>query len=379
MSKKTIGLYIHIPFCIKKCNYCDFSSYAGLERYWEDYCNAVANELVIKSDSFRSATVGTIFTGGGTPSLIPCRYIEGILDTVRQYYHVDKNCENTIESNPGTLTSDKLKAYGEVGVNRLSIGLQACQDKILKILGRIHSFNDFKTALNLAQKHGFENINADIIFGIPGQTFEDWQDTVRQVSSFGLTHISCYSLSIEEGTVFGKMKEEGRLEEVDDELDRRMYHYALDKFHEAGFNQYEISNLSKPGYQCRHNMNYWERGEYIGVGAGAHSFHDGRRTANTPDVPQYIKGMAEKKPVLSEDSIISSVEGLAERMILGLRMNQGVDMAQVSDEFGVDVEKQYADKIVSLSEEKLIERRGDIIRLTKLGMDFANLVFIEFI
>lgn len=379
MSKKTIGLYIHIPFCIKKCNYCDFSSYAGLERYWEDYCNAVANELVIKSDSFRSATVGTIFTGGGTPSLIPCQYIERILDTVYQYYHVDRNCENTIESNPGTLTSNKLKAYGKIGINRLSIGLQACQDKILKKLGRIHSFDDFKTALSLAQKHGFENINADIIFGIPGQTFEDWQDTVRQVSSFGLTHISCYSLSIEEGTVFGKMKEEGRLEEVDDELDRRMYHYALDKFHEAGFNQYEISNLSKPGYRCRHNMNYWERGEYIGVGAGAHSFHDGRRTANTPDVPQYIKGMAKKKPVLSEASIISSGEGLAERMILGLRMNQGVDMAQVSDEFGVNVEKRYADKIVSLLGKKLIERRGDIIRLTKLGMDFANLVFIEFI
>ena len=294
-------------------------------------------------------------------------------------YKILPDCESTIESNPGTLDENKLSAYRALGINRLSIGLQACQNRLLNKLGRIHTFSDFENALDLAKKHGFSNINADIIFGIPDQTFEDWQETVNKVLHFDLTHISCYSLIIEEGTVFGRLKEEGLLHEMDEELDRRMYHYAVELFSRAGFAQYEISNFAKPDYQCRHNMNYWERGEYIGIGAGAHSFYSNRRYANSSDVLSYMKGICEGRPRLSEDSSLSAEESLSEKMILGLRLNKGVDLAQVSGEFGLDVGKRYQKNIEFLLSRKLVERSGDVISLTKLGLDLANTVFVQFI
>lgn len=379
MMQKALGLYIHIPFCQRKCNYCDFPSYSGMEEHWKAYSEAVVAELILKADEFRDSTINTIFIGGGTPSLIPYEHIVRILNTVHSNYKVLKECESTIESNPGTLSSEKLIAYRDSGINRLSMGLQACQNRLLNKLGRIHTLDDFETALGLAKKSGFANINADIIFGIPDQTFEDWQETVAHVLEFGLTHISCYSLMIEDETVFGRMKNEGHLQEMDDELDRRMYHYAVDRFSQAGFDQYEISNFAKPQYQCQHNMNCWEREEYIGIGSGAHSFYQNRRYANTANVLQYINGVREKNLVLSEDSQLSSEEGLSEKIFLGLRLNQGIDMAQVSEEFGIDVENKYQKNINFLLSRRLVERDGSVLRLTRIGMDMANTVFVEFI
>ncbi len=379
MSQKELGLYIHIPFCKQKCYYCDFPSYSGMEEYWEAYTDAVVHELVIKAGAFRQERIKSIFIGGGTPSLIPYADIARILDTVRSYYNTNKDCESTVESNPGTLTSEKLAAYRSAGINRLSLGLQACQDRLLKKLGRIHTFHDFKEAVNLAQTHGFENINADIIFGIPGQSFEEWRETIAQVLAINLTHISCYSLKIEEETVFGRMAKEGTLHEVEDEMDRQMYHYAINEFHGAGFDQYEISNFAKPQYRCKHNMNYWERGEYIGIGGGAHSFYQNRRYANTPDVLKYIEGVKKESLILSEDTTLSVEDGMAERIILGLRLNKGIDLALISKEFGMDMEKKYHKELAKLLSQKLVERDGTMIRLTKIGMDLANTVFIEFI
>jgi oxygen-independent coproporphyrinogen-3 oxidase len=259
------------------------------------------------------------------------------------------------------------------------MGLQACQNSLLNKLGRIHTFEDFEYSLNLARKLGFININADIIFGIPGQTFEEWQETISRVLAFDLTHISCYSLMIEEGTVFGRMKDEGLIQEMDEDLDRLMYHFAISEFQKAGFEQYEISNFSKPRYQCEHNMNYWERGGYIGIGAGAHSFIKNRRFANTSDVARYMEGIDEKKPELSENSILSKEEELSEKIILGLRLNRGIDLVQVSEEFQIDAEKKYKKSMALLLSRKLIERDGSVIKLTKLGFDLANTVFVEFI
>lgn len=379
MGQQDFGIYIHIPFCQKKCNYCDFPSWPGMEKYWGAYINAAVNELLFKAEKYKNPGIKSIFIGGGTPSLIPHRYISTILCTVYDNYKVSDDCEISMESNPGTLDGKKLAAYMSSGINRLSIGLQACQNHILKELGRIHTFEDFESALILAREHGFVNINADIIFGIPGQTFKEWQETVEKMISFNLPHISCYSLMIEEETVFGRMKAEGILTEMDDEPDRDMYHYAVDKFKEAGYEHYEISNFAKPQYICKHNMNYWERGSYIGIGAGAHSFINGRRFANTKDVIRYMKCINEKIPELTEDSQLSMEEEISEKIILALRLNKGCDLAEVSAEFNVDAEEKYKKNIDLLLSRKLISREGDIIKLTKLGLDLANGVFVEFI
>lgn len=379
MDKKALGLYIHIPFCKRKCLYCDFPSYAGMEDYWDEYTSALIDELYLRSEEFKGCTIKTIFIGGGTPSILPHSHIERILDAVYSKFSVKNSCESTIEANPGTLTPEKLKAYKGVGINRLSMGLQACQDEILKKLGRVHNFRDFETAVKLAQDAGFDNMNADIIFGIPGQSFRDWDETVSRVLSFDLTHISCYSLIIEEGTPFYRMREEGSLIPIDDDLDRQMYHHAVNRFSDAGFTQYEISNFSKPHYQCQHNMNYWERGEYIGAGAGAHSFFKNRRYANTSDVLKYIEGIRNKKPVLAEDSYIMPEDALAEKMFLGLRMNKGVNIKEVSGEFGIDAGEKYRKSLEKLLKNGLIEMENGFVKLTDKGMDLANLVFVEFI
>mgnify|MGYP001004450708 CR=1 FL=1 len=379
MDKKRIGLYIHIPFCKQKCFYCDFPSYPNMEDYWEPYIDALAQELILKAEEFKASYVETVFIGGGTPSLIPAAFISRILDTVYLHYNISPGCECTIECNPGTLTDEKLKIYKDSGVNRLSIGLQACQDEILKALGRIHTFEDFLTSVKLARKHGFYNINADIIFGIPNQTFEQWKETVKQIITLDLAHVSCYSLLIEEGTVYGNMKKEGTIKEAEDELDRKMYHYAVDRFNAAGLYQYEISNFAKPHLRCRHNMNYWRRGEYLGVGAGAHSHYNGRRFANTSNIALYIKGVNSRKLILSEDINLSREDRLEESIFLGLRLNDGIDISELSREFGTDLESRISKKLQKFVSQNLIERSGTVIRLTEKGMDFANAVIVELI
>ncbi|NMA66732.1 MAG: oxygen-independent coproporphyrinogen III oxidase [Clostridiaceae bacterium] len=379
MGERKLGLYIHIPFCQKKCNYCDFTSYPNMESYWEVYITALTDELKLISEKFQNSIISTVFIGGGTPSLLPPVYIEQIFECIYKFYNVETNCEISIETNPGTLSAPKLKTYRDAGINRLSIGLQACQDVLLKKLGRIHTFDDFINAVNMADKFGFDNINADIIFGIPEQSLSDWKETINLVTALGLTHISCYSLLIEEGTVFGDLKEKGLIKEADDILDREMYHYAKNYFSEKGYKQYEISNFAKPQYQCLHNMNYWERGEYIGIGAGAHSLIKNRRYANIPDVLDYIEGIRANTPVLAEDTLLSLDEALAEKMILGLRLNKGVDLRKVSEEFGVDVVMRYEKSIDTLLKKNLIEIDQKVIKLTERGFDLANSVFVEFI
>lgn len=379
MEQKTLGLYIHIPFCKRKCSYCDFPSYAGMEALWDAYADAVVKELIMKAEAFKGTLVKTVFIGGGTPSLIPYQYIERMMKAAYSYYQIENGCEATLEANPGTLTDEKLEAYRKIGLNRLSLGLQAGQDYLLAKLGRIHSFDDFESAVKLAQKHAIYNINADIIFGIPDQSLDDWKDTIARILPLNLTHLSCYSLKIEEGTPFGDMKEKGLLCEVEDEVDRDMYHYAVDRLNQAGFTQYEISNFAKPHAQCQHNMNYWESGEYIGIGAGAHSFFQDRRYANTPEVESYMKGINLRAPVLSEEYVITPKERLSEKMVLGLRLNRGVNLAGLSEEFGVNLEEKYKEKIEKLFRWKLVERSGSVLKLTKRGLDLANSVFIEFI
>lgn len=378
-TRDYIGIYIHIPFCIRKCRYCDFVSWPGMESYWQRYVEALVNEMAAWSEVAGGRSVMSVFIGGGTPSLLPTDLIARMMESVRTFYSLLPGAEITIEANPGTLDSDRIKAYREAGINRISLGLQAYQDRLLDFLGRAHTARQFDEAVVMAQDNGFDNINADIIFGIPHQTMDDWLETVSRVLYHGIPHVSCYSLTVEEGTPFGKMKQEGSWPDTDEDLERLMYHRAIEVFEEAGLPQYEISNFAKPQYRCLHNMNYWRRGEYLGFGAAAHSFFNGRRWANTADLRLYMESVQDGMAEVSECCHISDEEALSESIILGLRMNEGIDLDELSSVYLTDVWKIYGRKFADLAERELVDIDGSVVRLTKRGRDFANQVFVEFI
>ena len=378
MNKK-LGLYIHIPFCKSKCHYCDFNSQSGKEDLIEPYFNALQREIRNYSDGLKDCSVGSVFIGGGTPSLADAKYIYQLMNTCRLYFEIGGKAEITIESNPGTLTYEKLLSYGVNGINRLSIGLQACQDIHLKKLGRIHSAEDFRVNLEAAVKAGFRNINADLIFGIPGQNMNDWSETVKSIVRLGLQHISCYSLKIEEETPFYNMLRSGTLQPVDEELDRRMYRHAVDELKKHGYIHYEISNFALPGYECRHNLIYWKASEYLGIGAGAHSYMAGSRYNNICNIEEYIDIMLNGGSPVVDVQVIDKTGSMSEYMILGLRLVDGIGTGHFKERYGEDVFKVFGKQIDKLLKKQLLEREDDRLRLTAYGLDVANCVFEEFI
>ncbi len=373
------GLYIHIPFCGSKCNYCDFNSYAGKLELAREYFSSMKKEISLYHGEMQYNMADTIFIGGGTPSVVEHKYIGEILSACRTYLNIAEGCETTIESNPGTLDLEKLQAYMGYGINRISIGLQACQEHLLKYLGRRHSTEDFINSVRLAKKAGFDNINADVIFGIPGQTMEDWKETLKMLTEQGLTHISAYSLKIEEGTRFGDMLESGKLVQMEDELDREMYHYAIDYLKQNGFAHYELSNFSKEGYQCRHNLTYWKCIDYLGLGAGAHSYLQDTRFSNTASVEEYIDYLSRGEKPVEERCAIDFCDKMSEYMFLGLRLTGGVTRAEFEELFNQDIFVKYAESFEKLKKNRLIETDGERVRLTGLGLDLANQVFMEFV
>ncbi len=373
------GLYIHVPFCGSKCNYCDFNSYVGKLDLAEEYFACMKKEIDLYRDEMVLNQIGTIFIGGGTPSCVEHRFIGELLNVIRERYNVSEPCEITIESNPGTLTEEKLKAYRQYGINRISIGLQACQEKLLKYLGRQHNKSDFISSVIMAKEAGFDNINADVIFGIPGQTLEEWKETLDVLTELDLTHISAYDLKIEEGTKFGEMLEIGKLVEMDDELDREMYHYAIDFLKKKGFNHYELSNFAKKGYECKHNLIYWNCIEYLGLGAGAHSYLQDIRFENQASIEGYIDYLSKGQKPVEERYVRDFCEKMAEYMFLGLRLIDGVSKEKFEDRFNQDIFVTYADKIDKLKKKQLIETESGKIKLTNLGLDLANQVFVEFV
>jgi oxygen-independent coproporphyrinogen-3 oxidase len=440
----SIGIYIHIPFCKSKCNYCDFNSYSGREYLAGPYFDALFSEMKLRSDEIGERLIKTVFIGGGTPSLVAPKHISAVLELCSKLFKLDSEAEISMESNPGTLTYDSLKDYRAAGVNRLSIGLQAWQDRMLKELGRIHDRRQFVDNFEAAVKAGFRNINVDLIFGLPGHTMEEWVETLEEVTALrvfadcgldtgvdsgldvnsgaGLTHLSCYSLKIEEGTNFGDRYEKGTLKPADDELDRKMYRYAIEYLARMGFRQYEISNFALPGFECRHNLVYWKALEYAGFGAGAHSYLHNNRFGNVSDIEQYINAVNQRAAGLhtdlsriSEQNLqnkeffdfspvyslhediqhISTYESMSEFMILGLRLTDGVSAAEFNGRYGENLQAVYGDKLEKLVKEGLLVREwngnrevcsesGNMIdsscyKLTSLGLDLANQVFIEFI
>lgn len=377
---QTVGIYVHIPFCIKKCNYCDFPSLPGMDDYFHDYADAVCREIGSVSGKFSDKLlVDTIFFGGGTPSVLPSRCISKISDTLSKSFDISENAEISIEINPGTITREKAVVYKELNFNRLSIGLQSANNSLLKFMGRIHTREMFEECVELVQNCGFSNINADVIFGIPNQTMKDFQETVDFVLSKGVTHVSCYSLKIEEGTPWYELDEKGKLPAINEELEREMYYWAIERLKDSGLIHYEISNFAKPGFQCRHNLKYWTDKPYVGFGAAAHSYMNDVRYSNIENPVEYIKRINEGKSPVAASENIGSCEKLSERFILGLRLIEGVDLKQLEQEFGSEALKKYDKRIKMLMNKNLLCLENGMLKLTKAGLDFANLVWLEFI
>jgi len=374
---KQIGLYLHLPFCMRKCRYCDFSSWADREKLKTPYIKALISELeTYKSEKVE---VDTIFLGGGTPTLFDGEILVQLLDRCRKTFNISRDAEITIECNPGTADRSKLEVLFRGGFNRLSIGLQAWQDHHLKLLGRIHDSRQFTATVDWAREAGFSNISADVIFGLPGQTWDEWRETLLNAVSTGITHLSAYSLKIEEGTVFYKWLKQGKITEMDDEKERNLYHKGIDLLEDLGFRQYEISNFALPGLECRHNLNYWRNGEYIGCGCSAHSCYKSVRRANVADVEQYIERVHSGQSLADYHEKIDAHSELFETLMLGFRLKEGINKKAFQNRFGFSLHERYGETIEKLKKQGLIIEDEQAYRPTPQGFDFQNRIAVAFL
>lgn len=373
--KDKISLYIHIPFCVRKCLYCDFPSFSGMESIFDDYVRMLCREIDETYSDYRGMEVKSIFVGGGTPSVLPPALLGRISDKIFSRFDVDSQAEITIETNPGTLDAKKLAEMKSMYFNRLSMGLQAWQDRLLKKLGRIHTADEFEANFLQARDAGFKNINVDLMFALPAQSLDDWQETLEKVMKLRPEHISAYSLIIEEGTPFFDMFDRGELKETDEETDRKMYYLAKEMLSDKGHKQYEISNFAKEGFECYHNKVYWRTEEYQGFGLGAHSYSDGVRFHNTYDMKEYLRG----EGLRMDKEFLSLQEKQEEFMFMGLRMNEGVSEAEFLRRFGESMDSAYGDEIKELISEELLVKKDGRLSLTDRGVDISNSVFEKFI
>lgn len=389
MRRKQIGLYIHIPFCKQKCSYCDFCSYANKESFIKRYIQCVLKEIIEvgnnnkidfengKDDLF---LVKTIYIGGGTPSLIDSKYIVQIIEDIKLNFEIDEKAEITIEVNPGTVTLEKLEDYKRAGINRLSIGLQSTHEHLLKEIGRIHTYLDFLDTFRFAREAGFENINVDLMIGLPNQTLEEVKDSIEEIVSMEPEHISVYSLILEENTPLFKKVEEG-LELPNEDLERKMYWAVKQTLEQNNYIHYEISNFAKQGYESKHNLDCWNQKEYIGFGIAAHSYTNGIRYSNIENLEQYIKNYDEDK---TEENLVfhekQDMEAMQkEYMLLGLRKIDGVSIQEFKIKFVANPVFLYHSELEKLVNEELLEIDGDMIKLTNKGLDLANIVWEEFV
>ena len=397
-----LGIYIHIPFCVKKCDYCDFISYSNCFDMQEKYVEKLLEEIEENKDLLKNNFISTIYIGGGTPSAIKSELIKKILDKIYDVSRIDKEkVEITIEVNPGTITKNNLQMYKDCGINRLSIGLQSTDDAILKEIGRIHNYNQFLDTYKWAGEAGFENINVDLMLGLPGQDIEILKNSLENVVNLKPipNHISVYSLIVEDGTKIEQRIDSGELSLPDDEEERRQYHYMKNSLELKGYKHYEISNFAKPGFESKHNMNCWEQKQYVGFGVAAHSYVNGVRYANTSDLKEYLNvdnkisvendmkndfevnfenknGFATIKTI---EEIQNKLDMEKEFMMLGLRKLDGVSISKFEQKFGENPIYLFRNELQKLVEEELIEIDLDDIKLTSKGLDLANLVWEEFV
>lgn len=376
---KKLGIYIHIPFCSKKCNYCDFYSVNWNDEAENKYTEAVLNEIKGYKDKLKVGyTVDTIFFGGGTPTIIKPASLHRIMEGLSEILEIDKYSEISMEANPNTLTAEKLREYREIGINRLSIGIQSLNDEILKKIGRIHSSREALEAVDRAKNIGFENINTDIMFNIPGQTIDDIEDTLTKIIEKDIKHISFYSLKLEKGTPMYTMEKNNKIIMPDEEYERDMYYAGRDVMEERRLFQYEISNFAREGFECRHNLKYWNQEEYIGLGPSSHSFLNNVRYSNPSDLAVYCeRGMRNgpERIILEE---LDNDDLAFEYIMLRLRLTEGLNLKDFNNKFSADFNEMYSSQISYLIKNSLLELKDDNIRLTKKGMDISNYVIEEF-
>lgn len=388
---QNFGIYIHIPFCQKKCKYCDFISFDKCdEKIKEKYVNALIKEIenycrgrvpLLPSNN-NPQKITTIYIGGGTPSILSAEQIQKILQKIKEKFILDENAEITIEINPGTVDFTKLENYKKIGINRLSIGLQSTDDRILKLLGRVHNYDDFLKTYDNAKKIGFKNINVDLMLGLPTQDLFILEESLQNVINLNPEHISLYSLILEEGTELEKLVLNNQLEMISEDLERKMYWKTKDILEKNGYKHYEISNFSKPGFESKHNVSCWEQEEYIGFGLSAHSYINKKRFSNIENLQEYISNIEnqefEKNVILQENDQTFEIQA-KEYMMLGLRKIDGVSISKFEQKFQINPLFYFRFEISKLEEERLIEVDLDHILLTKKGLDFANRVFQKFV
>ncbi len=376
---KDLSLYIHIPFCEKKCNYCDFVSFPKQFKNLEFYINSLLIELSLYKEELQDYKVKTIFIGGGTPSAIDAKYIKIVLNYIYDNFNTHDEMEVSIELNPGSLDMGKLTTYRESGINRISIGLQTFNNDILQKLGRIHTAEDFYKSYDMARESGFDNINVDLIFDLPDQTIKDGIKDVENLIDLGVNHISYYSLIIEPGTLMDKWHQENKLNLLDEDSERLLYHQAKDYLKSSGYDHYEISNFALDGSRCQHNMTYWKINSYLGLGLSSHSNLKGKRFFNTSNMNDYIEKLSDFTLPIVEEEIIDKETEMAEFCIFGLRLIKGIDMLEFKNRFNIDIEDLYGDAIKKHKGNGLLLEEENHIRLSDKGLDLANLVEVDFL
>ena len=374
ITDSPMEIYVHIPFCIKKCDYCDFLSGPSGPKEQADYVDALLEEINAAEEG-KGRSVSSVFIGGGTPSVLDERFIGEILNHIRRKFQIADHAEITIEVNPGTADRNKLQAYRTYGINRLSIGLQSPDDRELKILGRIHNYEQFLETYRSAREAGFDNINIDLMSAIPEQTYEDWEKNLRTVAELSPEHISAYSLIVEEGTPFW----ERELDLPDEDTEYRMYEDTAAILGEYGFHQYEISNYAKKGLECRHNKGYWQRTDYLGLGLGASSLVDHVRFSNTDNMEEYLRNSAFPEKIRCDRETLTEADEMAEFMFLGLRMTEGVSVREFEEYFGKNMESIYGKVLKKHFALGMLKKKNDRIFLTRRGIHVSNGVMADFL
>ena len=408
---KELELYLHIPFCERKCAYCDFLSAPADLPVRISYIKKLQEEIAYYGAQYGEYQVSSIFFGGGTPTILEGYQLAAILETVKEHFNITTDAEITVECNPGTLTAGKAEKLVQAGFNRLSMGLQSADDRELQLLGRIHNFAQFLESYDLARKAGFRNINVDLMSALPGQTLKSWQDTLQKVTALRPEHISAYSLIIEEGTPFyerfaedERIREEGGHPRLlpEEDVERQMYELTETFLHTKGYERYEISNYAKPGYECRHNCGYWIRKDYLGLGLGASSRVEHQRFQNTSELKTYLEQeyspqcegqherIAETIQLQEETGLtqtghhihietLDKKSEMEEFMFLGLRLMAGISRQQFEKKFQVTLNSVYGEVLRKLKGEQLIEEVAGYVRLTEHGIDVSNYVLAEFL
>ena len=370
---RPLGLYVHFPFCARKCAYCDFPSYAGKLSLRAPYTQALCREIAERANSLPPLAADTVFLGGGTPSLMQPQQMARILECLREHFTILPDAEITCEANPGSLSADFLSTLRELGVNRLSFGAQSAQETELKLLGRTHTWAQVEKSFGMARAAGFQNISLDLLTGLPGQDWETLRDTLEDALRLSPCHISCYSLIIEEGTPFYSQVQNGTLSLPDETAERAMYWNVVEYLQAEGFFQYEISNFAKPGMACRHNLNCWKREEYLGFGAAAAGFYRGERRRNPTDPEGYLAGDP------PEIQTVTPGDARFESVMLGLRMTAGLDASAFYAAHAIRLMDAYPEAITRNTQNGLLQWAGEYLRLSRAGMDLMDRVLLDFL